>query len=486
MKENINYVENNNILYKAAKSIISLGIRQIIVQIANILGGVLLARFLTTKQYGTYSIVTFLMNFLITFGGTGLAANLIRQEEEPNAKDYKAIFTFQQIIVLIIVIVFWLSSSTIAKIYNLDSNNVWVFRFVGLSIFFTSFMVIPQVKLERELSFDKLAIVEISQAISFNFCAVFFAIMKFGAMSFALALLIRAIVGAVLANVVEPWKIGVELDIKRVKKQLKFGLYYQGTQLISVIKDSITPTLIGLSLGVIQVGYVNWANTVACYSLLILMIFQRVYMPVFAKLQMFPEKLSEFVDNTIWLSNGIVAIFAVLTLIFIKPIISFVFGSKWTGAINIFYLFWIANLFVPTSTVIGGLVNAIGEARINTVFSLVNMGLTWIFGTLLINKYGVVGFGIAAIIVQMSNIIFFKISKKYVKYNIVQNSFPIWIISIIVGGIFLIIEILFPIKNIYTLFIYIILGIILYGLIIFKVWNRRFKSIFKLIKSREN
>lgn len=475
--------KSNSIIQKSIKSIASLGIRQILVQGANILGGIFLARLLTTKEFGLYSIVTFLMSFLITFGGTGLAANLIRQSEEPEKEDYKAIFTLQQIIVCFVAIIFWILSPTMSKIYNLEYNDAWIFRLVGISIFFTSFMVIPQVRLERKLLFDKLAIVEISQALSFNTIAILCAMMHLGAMSFAFALLIRSIVGAVLSNVVEPWKIGFKFDWNRSKKQLKFGLYYQGMQLISVIKDSITPILIGLSLGVIKVGYINWANMVSCYSLLILMVFQRVYMPIFAKVQMHPQKLVKYVEKTIWASNAIVAILAILTLVFIKPMIGLIFGQKWIDAIHIFYFLWLGNVFVPTSIVVGGLLNAIGHVKVNTIFSIINMIFTWVFGIIFIKIFGLLGFGIAVVIVQSVNLVFFRISQRYVKFKIIMNTIPVWIISGVVGLMLFIFENFCPVKNIYILFAYIFLGCILYIIFLYKIWPSYFKKLINLLKN---
>ena len=175
-------------------------VRQLIMQGFNIGGGVLLARMLTPEAFGLYAIVTFFLAFLVAFGDAGLAASLIRSRDEPTEKDYNVIFTMQLLFVGIAGGIFWVLSPWIAQAYTLEVADAWVFRLMALSLIVTSFVVIPQVRLERELRFDRIAVVEITQAIVFNVIAVGMAWYGYGPISFGIAMLCRAITGAVLLN----------------------------------------------------------------------------------------------------------------------------------------------------------------------------------------------------------------------------------------------------------------------------------------------
>jgi len=123
--------------------------RQVWVHAANILGSILLARLLSPSEFGLYAIVLFFLTFSVTFGGTGLAANLIRQHEEPSDSEYRAVFTVQQITVAILVAVVWLSSPYLNHVYHLPLQDVWLFRLVAVSLALTSLMVVPQIQMER-------------------------------------------------------------------------------------------------------------------------------------------------------------------------------------------------------------------------------------------------------------------------------------------------------------------------------------------------
>jgi O-antigen/teichoic acid export membrane protein len=78
-----------------------LALRQVAVQALNIGGGIFLARLLTPSEFGLYAIVTFLVAFLTAFGGTGLAASLIRQPDEPSEIEYRSLYTLQQVLVMV-------------------------------------------------------------------------------------------------------------------------------------------------------------------------------------------------------------------------------------------------------------------------------------------------------------------------------------------------------------------------------------------------
>jgi O-antigen/teichoic acid export membrane protein len=420
---------SRSIAQKTVQGAFSLGVRQVLVQGTKIAASIVLARILTPAQFGIYAIILFTQTFLISFGDAGLAGSLIRQHAEPEVADYQAIFTVQQMLVIAFSILLWVSSPWIAFSYHLQPNEAWLFRLVALSFFFTSFMVIPQVRLERELEFHKIAMVDSAQAIVFNGLAVLLAWLGFGAYSFAWALLARAILGSALTNWISPWKIGWQWDWPRVKSHMSFGIPYQGIQAVSLLKDSITPILVGLLLGTKEVGYLSWAAMTAAYPVMALMVLQRVYMPAFARLQHNSVQLIALVENIIWATNAIVAPLAVITLVLIRPITSTIYGDKWLVALPYFYFLWLANLFVPTATPSLSLLNALGKSKIALFFAVIWMAGTWVIGAPLILRYGAIGFVVANLIVQLSSIWLYKAAQKCVHFDVLRVIFPIWLIA---------------------------------------------------------
>ncbi len=208
-----------------------------------------------------------------------------------------------------------------------------------------------------------------------------------------------------------------------------FGLSYQGIQVTSLLKDSITPVLIGTLLGTADVGYVTWAGIVATYPVLALFVLQRLYMPAFSRLQEHREQLTALAENVIWATNVVTAPLAVLTLALIVPITVSVYGPKWLVALPYFYLLWPANVIVTSATPAMGLLNALGKSNIVLTFAVIWMAGTWIVGAPLIWLYGPIGFPIAALVVQISAYWLFRAAQREVPFRLASVVLPVWLIA---------------------------------------------------------
>lgn len=440
----------------------TLAVRQVVVQLFNLGGSIVLARQLSAREYGYYGIVVFLLSFLSSFGDVGLGASLVRQEHEPDDRDYRAIFTFQQLLILSVVGLFWIISPWVVDHYQVPQSQRFIFHAAALSLVITSFQSVPAIRLERKLAFDKLAIADTAQALSFNIVAIVLALRGAGAWSFVMAMLVRALVGATIIQFFSRWRIGWLFDWPTVKSHLAFGLPYQAIGFISLIKDAITPVMVGALVGATAVGHISWAQTVAAYSVLALMIFQRIYLPAFARLQSDRAHLGEFVERVIWATNAICAPLALLMLALFHPFTEYVFGSKWLIAKPYFLLLWFANVFVPTSTPMLGLLNALGRAKTAMGFALVWMAGTWLVGAPLIAWMGGIGFAIANFVVQFSNLALFRVAQGLVPFRILRPILPAWSLALLVGAAAWLVQRSFPAPNLFVFIAYVVLGVALY------------------------
>jgi O-antigen/teichoic acid export membrane protein len=472
------------IVRKAVHSVLALGLRQVLnVGMASI-GGIMLARLLSPSEFGLFAVVTFLLTFLITFGDAGLAASLVRQAHEPVEEDYQAIFAVQQVLVVSVVIVFWLAAPWVALAYQLPQHDSWVFRLLGLSLLCTSFQVIPAARLERHLSFEKLAMVEVAMSFVFYSTAVTLAWKGVGTLSFAIAMVARSLTGAILVNRASPWRIRWHWNWKRASIHLKFGVPYQGIGFISLLKDSITPVFIGLLLGAASVGYINWAQMVAAYPVLALGIMQRVYLPAFARLQLHREALSQFVERVLLATNGLVAPVAILTVVSIEPLTKYVFGQKWLVALPLFYLLWGANIFVPTGTPLLALLNALGRSRTAFKFALIWMLGNWVLGVPLILAFGTIGFAIANLGVQFTNLILYREAQTHVSFRILPVVIPVWCVATMIGLATYFVMHFNPPTGMVELGIYFALGLSAYTLCLLGLYRSEARKVWGLVWSQ--
>jgi O-antigen/teichoic acid export membrane protein len=290
------------------------------------------------------------------------------------------------------------------------------------------------------------------------------------------------LVGTALANWISPWKIGWHWDWSLIRAHLSFGLPYQGIQVTSLLKDSISPVFIGLLLGTADVGYITWAGMIAAYPVMVLFVLQRLYMPAFARLQHHRTHLISLVGNVIWATNAIAAPLSILTLVMIGPITTMIYGTKWLVALPYFYLFWTANLFVPTATPAMGLLNALGKSRIALLFAGIWMAGTWLIGAPLILLYGAIGFAIANLIVQFSNLWLYRAAQRQVPFRIFSVIAPVWAIAFVAGVlVYLLCRFRVP-HTILSLVAYGLCGFLVYGLGIYRFYRHKLHATWLALK----
>ncbi len=463
---------------------LALGARQVMVQGANVLGGILLARTLSPAEFGVYAVVLFFMAALVAFSDVGLAANLIRQPDEPDERDYSAVFTMQQVLVGVGVVSLWLASPALASFYQLPPEDAWVFRLIAASLLATSFMVIPKVRMERHMAFDRLMFVEVSQALTFNAAAVILAWQGYGAIGVAVAVLLRALTGVAFANAASPWRIRWQYNWRFTREHLGFGLYIQGSHFASLLRDSVSPVLVGMLLGLQAVGYVKWAGMVAFYPLLVLSILGRVYLPAFARMQAHRDKLGHFVERMLWVSSVLSVPVSVLTLTLIEPITRILFGENWLVALPLFYILWAANLFVPTLMTLIGLLNALGNSRTTFTFTVATMLGNWAFAVPLVLAYGVIGVAIAQFGMQFAALWLYRAAQREVDFRILAPIRTVWAIGLALGLVLLLAQVWFPVGGIVELAVYAVLGLAGYGLALFYCHQKDIRLAIDMIAGR--
>lgn len=411
---------------RSAKGSAFLITRQVVVQGSNFVGTIFLARFLSIEDYGFFGIVFFLFSFIMNFGDVGLSASLLRQKEEPSTKDYINVFTAQLILATLAATLFASLSPLICKAYKLPTSHSLYFILIAVSLIFTTLRVTPTAKLERHLEFKWLSVIEIIQAVIYNTLAALLAFYGHGPLSFTLALLVRVLLGSVLINLVSRMPLKLAFDFEIIKKHLAFGLPYQAGLFVNVLKDSISPVIIGLILGITQTGNVNMASTIAAFPVMFLFILNRLFLPAFSRSISNKKELQNLFTLSVRLSNAFVAPFALFIFIMMEPFTIHVFGEKWLATKELFYLLWPANLFVPTTLVCLGLINAFGYSKTVMKFNIFWMILTLGLSTPLVFLVGASGFGYANILVNISMILVFWKASSFVHCNFFKEVLLGW------------------------------------------------------------
>ena len=423
----------DSIAGRALRGGVVLGVRQVVVHAANLLGLVALARLLAPAEFGTIAIALFLHNVLASVCTLGLGTSLVRKADEPVEDDFRTVFTTQHLVAAVVALAGWVAAPWLVALYARPDGDVVLFRAVALATLLVPLSTIPATRLERQLCFGRLAAVEIAQALAYNATAVVLAWYGLGTRAIAVALLLRVALLALLAHAASPWRLRYALHRSRLVVLARFGVPLQAATWISLAKDGLTPLLIGLTAGAAAVGFVDWAQTLATYPTLVLMILQRVYVPAFARVQDRPAELARLVERCVRATNAVAAPLAVVTLVLVGPILSLGFGERWRAAQDLFYWLWCANLFVPTVTPLVGLLTALGRSRAVLGLALAWMLGTWLIGAPLVLLLGPIGYGVANLLVQLTVFWVVRLTRERLDVALLPQVLPGWACAVPVG-----------------------------------------------------
>jgi O-antigen/teichoic acid export membrane protein len=221
---------------------------------------------------------------------------------------------------------------------------------------------------------------------------------------------------------------------------------------------------------------------VAAYPVLALMVLQRVYLPAFARMQTHKERLGEFVEKVILATNAVVAPLAIFSIVLIRPLTVMIFGAKWLVALPLFKFFWLANIFVATATPLMGLLNALGRSRTTFGFAVGWMLGTWALGVPLTLFLGVVGFALANLIVNLSNLVLFRLARNYVNFRILPIILPEWLLAVAMGLVIYGLKTVWPVQSLLSLSCYGILAIVFFGLGMLVLYSSDIAGVWASLK----
>jgi PST family polysaccharide transporter len=377
---------------KSLAGVGSLVKRQIIIKTLFLIGTVILARILEPQVFGIYDIVTFIVLFFSTFGDVGLGAALIRKKGEISKEELSTTFWLQQSIVISIAVLVVAAAPLSLKIYPLlPSVAVWLIRVMALSFMLMSLKTIPAILMERNLDFNKIAWVDISENLVYQATAIIFAISGFGVWSFIFAALVRAGVGVILIYTLSSWRPIFYYKFSLVRESIKFGLPYQLNGILNFMKDAVTPLFVGAYAGAAAVGYVNWARTLAFAPLIFSASFERVAFPTFSKIHEDRALLTRTIERSI--RNMTMLMFPITALmIALGPdIIRIVFTEKWMPGIWAFYLYCTSPLVIGIMLPMYSAILSLGKSTILLKMTLILLSLEWGLGIPFVINFGFTG-----------------------------------------------------------------------------------------------
>lgn len=371
---------------KSLSAIGPLLIRQVLTKLVFFVANIALARLLVPQIFGVYAIVSFIVQFFSIVGEVGLGAALIQRKDQLEQCELSSIFWFQQAVAWSMAIILILAAPLLVTFYpSLPSVGVWVVRALAVSLVVSSLKSVSALQLERNLDFKQIAYIDIIESISFYAVAVGFAFAGCGIWSFVIAAICRSAASVVVVFSCSRWRPGFEFDFAAVRQLLRFGIPYQGNNVLGFLKDAVTPIFVGIYAGAAAVGFLDWAKNFAFAPLMLSGTFGRVAFPTFSRIQEYRESLARTVERSIRMLTLIMFPITAIMLAAAPELIQLVYTEKWLPALPAFYFFCTSPMVIGIVLPMYSAILSLGNSKV----------LLWMMVLLLLLEWGI---GIPAVL----------------------------------------------------------------------------------------
>ncbi|MEK7633515.1 MAG: oligosaccharide flippase family protein [Patescibacteria group bacterium] len=427
---------------------------------------------LSPQIFGIYFTVLSIIAILNYFSDIGLAASLI-QKKEIEDKEISTVFTVQQILILIVVVIGFFASPFIVSFYKLPVEGKFLYQALLISFFLSSLKTIPSIFLERKIQFQKIVFVQIIENTTFYLFVIILALMGWGLKSFTVAVILRSLIGVIVIYSISFWKPQFGIDIISLKRLLSFGVPFQMSSFLALLKDDLLTLYLGRVLGFQALGYIGWAKKWAESPIRIIMdSLSRILFPLFSRFQKEKGRLSRLIEKTIYYQSSLIIPATLgLALIMGKMVQLIPRYSKWESALPLFYLFCLSSLFSSYSTPFMNLLNGVGKVKVTFYFMVGWTIATWILTPILTKFLGTYGFPVTLVILSSSFLLVQRETKKIVPFLFLKNIVP-FVFSGLMMGVVVFFLTKFFVFNLPFLLIPVVGGIMTYILsltLIFKI-----------------
>lgn len=362
---------------RAKRGVVFLAVRAVAVQAITLFGNIALARQLTASEFGVFSVVQFVLALFTLMGDVGLGAALIQRAETPTRDELASVFWLQAGIGVLLFAVIWGASPWVIGFWpDLPTEALDLLRVLAVSFIFVMLRAVPCVLLERELSFGKMAVLELLLTCGFYATATTLAYQGYGARALLWAVLVQAALGVVISFALSLWRPHFAFHASFIRSILGYGIAYQSKTLIGFANGGLIPLVGGRVLGTVAVGHLTWAQSASNQPMRIVALLARVSFPLLSR-EGNPDERRRVVERTLQLSAMAVFAFEAVCFGLGEHVVRLVYGERWLPALPIFYVLVASvgvGFFVPIVT---SALEAMGKPRLTAGLSLAWVILNW-------------------------------------------------------------------------------------------------------------
>jgi O-antigen/teichoic acid export membrane protein len=395
---------------------VHLALRQGMGMVISLAGMFLITLRIGPEQYGVYAAAFGSFYYLQSISQLGLTVYMVRwQHQESGAPTehapdsqprqdqqvYDQGFTLLLLVSLIGVMLSLLTASLLTNWVKLAGFQP-IFQVLCLSLPVVLLAQVPMAKLERELSYQQVAWIELIGQLAYFWVALPIALKGGGAWAPVFGWWAQQLHLLILFFWVAKYTPRLCWRPQLIVDMLKYSVSYSASFWVWQLRALVNPLLVGRFLGAETVGYIALANRMVELLGFVKSATYRLSIATLARLQGNRERMTQAITEGMALQ--VLALGPMLAVVSWVGPIAFppILGAKWTPTMQIFP-------FIAVSLLINALFNLHSSALYAlqrnwqvTAFHVIHIALFFGCGALLIPRLGLIGFGWAELATILS------------------------------------------------------------------------------------
>jgi PST family polysaccharide transporter len=375
-----------------------LALRQIVTVGISLAGVVLLTRLIGPAQYGRYVGALAIVIFLTATGRFGVDTFIIRRREAPDRTLYRTVLSvmaFNSIVVSVLGVV--LAPVVIGTIT--DDEFVKPFQVLLLTLPVSLFLAPALARLERDLRYRPVALLELTQTVVFYTLAVALSLVEPNVWAPVIAQVIAQAVMLVGALWAARLPLGFALSRSDLRELYRYGLSYTASGWVADMRPLVNPIVVGHILGPAAVGYVSLALRITEMLRFAATASYRVSVSALAKIVEDRAKLTWAVSEGMLLLLLAVGPFLAAFALVANPLIPAVLGEEWEPTADVFPPIALAGLLYAVFSMQWSLLYVLGRNTAVLRYNLTNVGILVLVSILAVKALDdPIGYGIAELV----------------------------------------------------------------------------------------
>ncbi|MFA6274725.1 MAG: lipopolysaccharide biosynthesis protein [Candidatus Paceibacterota bacterium] len=460
-----------NIGQKAFQSSLVILISRFIIKSLQFVRTIILARLLFPNDFGLFGMAAIALGLVDNFFQTGFYSAIIHKKE--NVDEYiDSAWSFNILRNTLVAIILFLTAPLVGLFFNNNEMVVLLVRILALPVFVIGFENVGVILWQKELQFNKKSQLDICVVILEITTTIVAAVIFHNVWALVIGAIANRFFAVILSYLFHPYRPKFVVDWKKNKELYFYGRWVGISAIINFFIGQGDNLTIGKILGSTILGFYQMAFSLGMLPAVeIARVFGSILFPLFAKIQndkIFLRRTYVRVTSLIF-ALTIPASFGLFLLA--REIITFVYGPRWLPMVPILTILVWVGFLKSFEQITNSFFLGVGRPSIPTRSSSIQLVTMIIFIVPLTFFLGGEG---TALTVAMGTLF----TQLYLLYILRQEiNLGVWGISktalepviaslAMAYGLYFLKQ-FWPIFSWWSLLIYILLGILVYGLFLF-------------------